>query len=488
MNRSDIFFNLAQRARNAGDIFNALAIRFSGISLEAFGNDETLRNETRLSQAEERVIQNNQKAIHFRTQSAQFETISFEDLHAVLEINRSDRSTYKTTTPSENEFPEPRIPSPEPLPQVLLPTASYHPSPSPEGEPHEATPPVANRIPRAVMIRLDFHPSYIRQLPEEGIRIMHDFVNDGVNDANCMQLLQYFALTFKNLLTTVEKYLHPDQAGEVDMLTLNSEADLVRSFNPDLINIVYVPVNAFESTAKIIFPIPALHIDAEFSALYQPFRAMKKRRTYLYAHMMYLYLYVSRQFSRVFQTMTDEIAEGGVDCTLFDFLRRCTAKFVTPNNEHNWKWEEATIRDPNERETVITNADNVGLFYNIEENPNITTLTDKDERFQLWRVFSLQSGRTRSSPRVNYFAVAYFLRHVENPKDYILMCINLMENDEGGLWSLVTRNSSMTISTYIVQSILANNVIPFGHVDRYEAYTNYIPCAALYVKHDRLGS
>ena len=81
------------------------------------------------------------------------------------------------------------------------------------------------------MIHLNFHPNYTRELPDEGIRILHDFINDGVNDANCMQLLQYFALTFKNLLTTVEKYLHPDQQAEVDMLALNSEADLVRSFN-----------------------------------------------------------------------------------------------------------------------------------------------------------------------------------------------------------------------------------------------------------------
>ena len=85
MNQSNVFFNLAQRARNATDMFNALTIRFSGISLEAFGNDETIRNETRLSQAEDRIIQNNQELMQFYTQSGLIGTLSFEDLHASKE-------------------------------------------------------------------------------------------------------------------------------------------------------------------------------------------------------------------------------------------------------------------------------------------------------------------------------------------------------------------------------------------------------------------
>ncbi|KAI8330824.1 hypothetical protein BD560DRAFT_429125 [Blakeslea trispora] len=114
-----------------------------------------------------------------------------------LELNQDDDHPSEPVTFVQYVSPEPRPVSPEPL--------SPQRPPSYEGEPHEAPPPLPEHLPRANSINFVLHPNYTHELPEEGARIVNDFVANGVNEHICMQLLKYFAMTFKNLLTTVEK-------------------------------------------------------------------------------------------------------------------------------------------------------------------------------------------------------------------------------------------------------------------------------------------
>ncbi|KAI8327541.1 hypothetical protein BD560DRAFT_442134 [Blakeslea trispora] len=339
MNRQNTFLTLAGQARSFSDMFNALAIRFSNISMQSIRDDENVLQEIMPNDEEVDLIRSHRRSLEFHSISEQIGHLTMNDIADRAHADNVVQETTHDSPALEQTRHASPVASESPVP-VISTEAVHSPggselSLSVEGEPHEQTPPLHDTVPQAQRIRLDFHTSFSRYLPEEGQAIVNSFVENGVTEENCMQLLQYYAMTFTNLLATIDKYLKPDRTEHIDIRTLNSEARLMLYFNADLIHIKPLSTERFTSYAKVIFPMTTAQTDSEFSALHQPFKAMKKRRTYLHAHM--IYMYISANLYRNKQYEEAHLLHGTMIRLVRDNIR------ILPKVGSDWKWRTAVV-------------------------------------------------------------------------------------------------------------------------------------------------
>ncbi|KAI7897453.1 uncharacterized protein BX663DRAFT_490873 [Cokeromyces recurvatus] len=151
-------------------------------------------------------------------------------------------------------------------------------------------------IPDAATIDVDdrhfeliFAPQFYTNCEDSEKSYINMFLLHGLNVETANSLIVFYAQSYSNILSTVNNYcIAPNAHLNLDLIHLRNEESLYEIFDCNKVHLASPNQEVFKKYANVIFPPPTNTFATLFMEMYK--RSVRKRRYYVYAHTVYLYV------------------------------------------------------------------------------------------------------------------------------------------------------------------------------------------------------